>query len=124
MTHSTINSYRDLKVWQSARSWVTNIYRVTATLPNDERFGLTAQLRRAAVSVPSNIAEGHARRQTQVFVNHLAIARGSVAEVETQLTIASDLGYLDSDTIAPLLRGADEISRMITGLQRSLQNAS
>jgi len=124
MTNNAIHSYRDLKVWQSARSWVTNIYRVTAALPSDERYGLTAQLRRAAVSVPSNIAEGHARRQTQVFVNHLAIARGSVAEVETQLTIAADLGYLDSDTIAPLLHGADEISRMITGLQRSLQSAS
>ncbi len=123
MGDTAIKSYRDLKVWQAARCWVVATYRVTATLPGDERYGLTSQIRRAAVSVPSNIAEGHARRQTNVFINHLAIARGSIAEVETQLVIAVDLEYLDSDTIAPLLRGADEISRMITGLQRSLQSA-
>jgi four helix bundle protein len=117
-----VNSFRDLKVWQEARILATEVYKIAAIFPSDERFGLISQLQRAAVPVASNIAEGHGRRQTQAFINHLSIARGSVAEVETQLIIACDLGYADSDKIAPLLSQADEISRMITGLQRSLQN--
>ncbi len=122
MADEAINSYQDLKVWQDARLLATQIYRLTAGFPQEERYGLISQLRRAAVSIASNIAEGHGRRQTQAFLNHLSIARGSVCEIETQLIIASDLGFVRPDTIKPLLARSDEISRMITGLQRSLQS--
>lgn len=122
MAESKIQSYQELKVWQASRELAKHVYQMTAGFPGEEKFGLTSQLRRAAVSIASNIAEGHGRRQTQAFINHLSIARGSVSEVETQLIIASDLGYLAPDRITPLLSLADEISRMITGLQRSLQS--
>jgi four helix bundle protein len=88
-------SYRDLVAWQRAVELVTHVYRVTKTFPNDERFGLTSQLRRAAVSVPSNIAEGQGRFSRGEFKQFLGHARGSLLEMETQITIATNLGYLD-----------------------------
>jgi four helix bundle protein len=98
---------------------VIAVYKVTKTFPKTELYGLTSQLQRAVVSVPSNIAEGHALKQTQAYVRHLAIASGSLAELETQLEIADRLGYLASES-SPIFEQADEVGRMLAGLRRSL----
>ncbi|MBW8303446.1 MAG: four helix bundle protein [Brevundimonas sp.] len=97
------------------------MYAATRGWPQDERFGLISQVRRAAVSVPSNIAEGCARRSTAEFVRFLSIARGSLAEVETQIIIATRLSYLDQTSQTSLLEAADEISRMLAGLIAKLE---
>ncbi|ADE12746.1 four helix bundle protein [Sideroxydans lithotrophicus] len=114
--------YSDLVVWQKAMDLVTSIYKITAVFPNDERFGLTSQIRRAAVSVPSNIAEGHGRKATGAYLNHISIALGSVMELETQLQIALRLNFVDSDTCIVLLSQTDEIGRMLGGLKKSIAN--
>jgi four helix bundle protein len=113
-------NYRDLRVWDTAMSLVLEVYRITDSFPQAERFGLTSQLRRAAVSVPSNIAEGHARTTRGEYKNCLSIARGSVVEVEVQLTLAEQLGYVQSSGLAKALDHCDAISRMITNLKRAL----
>src|SRR5258708_1498266 len=92
-----IKSYRDLETWQTAMGLVAQIYRVTKIFPKDELYSLTSQLRRAAVSVPSNIAEGQGRDSTKEFLHHLSIAHGSLCEVETQLLIAQRLEYLSGE---------------------------
>src|SRR5687768_8199034 len=107
------NGYRDLKVWQKAIHMITDVYRITESFPADERFGLTAQMRRAAVSVDSNIAEGHGRTTRGEYGNHLSIARGSLKEVETLLEIAHRLGMLDTLTHERLQAQCSEISRML-----------
>ena len=89
--------HKRLKVWQDARRLVKSVYGITQSFPQSEQFGLTSQLRRAAVSVPSNIAEGSCRETPQEFARFLVIARGSAAEVDTQLTLAEDVGYVSSD---------------------------
>jgi four helix bundle protein len=116
----TVHSYRDLEVWQRAMTLVEGCYGAAKQLPDDERFGLSAQLRRAAISVPSNIAEGSCR-PTRAFVNHVTIALGSLAEVETCLEIAVRLGYLTGSRAGPLLDLAGEGGRMLHGLARSLK---
>lgn len=116
-----VRRYRDLVVWQKALAWVEGVYAFTGNWPVDERFGLTSQIRRSAVSVPSNIAEGCARRTTPEFLRFLAIARGSLAEAETQLIIAGRLGYLAQDSLSGLLQASDEISRMLAGLITKLE---
>ena len=109
-------SYRDLVAWKKARVLVAEIYKVTRGFPKDELYGLTNQLRRAAVSVPSNIAEGQARYSRREFHHFLNNARGSLAEVETQLMIANDLGYLASEEANFLLGKASELGRILNGL--------
>ena len=116
-----VRRYRDLIVWQKAVDWVAAVYAATQGWPSDERYGLTSQVRRAAVSVPSNIAEGCARRSTADFVRFLLIARGSLAEVETQLIIAERLGYVGGNALASLHDSVDEISRMLAGLITKLE---
>ncbi|WP_439470980.1 four helix bundle protein [Brevundimonas sp.] len=113
--------YRDLLVWQKAVVWVESVYKVTGTWPSEERFGLTSQIRRAAVSIPSNIAEGCTRRSTGDFVRFLLIAKSSLAEAETQLIIAGRLAYIDTAQQSALLDAADEVSRMIAGLINKLE---
>ncbi len=113
--------YRDLDVWKFSVDWVEAIYRATTTWPSEERFGLTSQVRRAAVSVASNIAEGAARRSTGEFLQFIGMARGSLAEAETQLLIASRLGYLETTQTETLLASADRISRMLVSLAASLK---
>ena len=115
-----IRSYRDLIVWQKSIELVDAVYRATANFPKNEIYALTSQLRRAAISVPSNIAEGHARKSTREFVNFLSIARGSLAEVETQIVIAKRLGYLDDALEADTFSKTTEIGRLMAGLARSL----
>ncbi len=115
-----VKSYRDLQVWQKAMDVVEVVYRMTRTFPREEQFGLTSQMRRAAVSVPSNIPEGQGRHTTQAFQNHLSIAYGSLQELETQMMLANRLGYIDQPTQDTLLDHTAEIARMLNGLQRSL----
>ena len=116
-----VRHYRGLLVWQKAVDWVEAVYATTAAWPTDERFGLTSQIRRAAVSIPSNIAEGAARRSTPDFLRFLSISRASLAEAETQLIIAERLGYIDAVALTALLDAADEISRMSSGLISKLE---
>jgi len=116
------NDYRQLIVWQKAMDFVEVLYRTTALFPKEELYGLTAQMRRAAVSIPSNIAEGQGRDTAADFVRFLSIARGSVKEVETQVLIARRLGYVDHDKETELTASTDELSRLLTGLKASLSN--
>jgi four helix bundle protein len=117
-----IKSFRDLIVWQKAMGFVVETYKASAAFPSDERFGLTAQLRRAAVSIPSNIAEGHGRESTREFLNFLSIAYGSLNEAQTQIMIAEKLSFLSSDRTANLLALAGEVAKLINGLCSSLKN--
>lgn len=100
---------------------VTTVYEASLRFPREERFGLTSQLRRSAISVPSNIAEGQARATTGQFQQFLGMARGSLAEVETQVQIAQNLGYLEVPACTRLLDDAAEVGRMINGLISSLR---
>jgi four helix bundle protein len=114
------SSFRDLKVWQAAMMLVEEIYRASAVFPRDERFGLTAQIRRAAVSIPSNIGEGKRRRRDRAFLYHLDIALGSQAEVEVQLEIAKRVGFLKAADHRRLDALTAEVGRMLNGLITSL----
>lgn len=109
-------SYRDLVAWQKSMDLVTAIYRATAAFPKDELFGITSQLRRAAVSIPSNIAEGQGRLGGREFRFFLGQARGSLMEVETQLQISANLGYLEKEQTRRLLQSCAEIGRVVNGL--------
>jgi four helix bundle protein len=119
-TRMMVNSFRDLLVWQKAMSLVERVYVVTERFPRAEQYGLTAQLRRAAVSIPSNIAEGHARR-TGYFLNHLNMAIGSEAELQTQLELAYRLKLTGEANVEPLLEYAAEVGRMLHGLVASIE---
>jgi four helix bundle protein len=116
-----VRSYRDLVVWQKAVEFVTEIYRLTYTFPKEEMFGLMSQMRRAAVSIPSNIAEGHGRLSRKEYIYLLGNARGSLAELETQVIIAVNLGYLDEGMMDRLLEQAGELGRILNGLLASLR---
>jgi four helix bundle protein len=117
----TIKSYKDLKVWQVAIDMVVDIYRLTAKFPRNESFGLVSQIQRATVSIPSNIAEGHARGTSREFHHYLSITLGSTAELETQLIIASKLGYLEQTTANEMLERIDKLGKMIRALQKSVK---
>jgi len=117
----TIQSYRDLKVWQAGRSITKQVYLVTRDLPSEEKFGLTSQMRRAAVSIPSNIAEGWARHYPAEFVQFLRTANGSLAELETQLTLAVDLQFLPEAKVNPILLECRSLGRQILALERSIK---
>jgi len=117
-------SYRDLIAWRKAMDLVTEIYGVTRAFPQDERYGLTNQLRRAAVSVPSNIAEGQARFSRKEFHHFLSHARGSLVEIETQLMIAQNLGYLLTKQVNALLEHTAELGRVLNGLIASIKSAA
>ena len=112
-----MQGHRDLKVWQKAMELVTEIYGVTALFPKHEMFGLTQQLRRAAVSIPSNLAEGHGRSSRREFHQYVSQARGSLCEVETQLEIARNLKYVESHSADILLTKAGEVAKMLNGLR-------
>lgn len=113
-------SYKDLIAWQKAMDLVTATYRSTARFPKEEQFGLTSQLRRAAVSIPSNIAEGQGRLSEREFRYFLGQARGSLMEVETQLQIAKNLGYIEAEQTKELLESCAEVGRILNGLMASI----
>ena len=110
-----MNIHKDLLVWQRAIDFVTQVYKLTSEFPNHEMYGLTSQLRRASISIPSNIAEGAARKSDKEFVRFLYIARASAAEVETQFIISENLGYVLSDK-SNLKKELLSISKMLTAL--------
>lgn len=112
---------KDLVVWQKAMELVVIVYELTKLFPKTEVYGLASQVQRAAVSIPSNIAEGQGLKQTQAYVRHLAIASGSLAELETQLEIAYRLGYLGADNKS-VVEKTSEVGRLLAGLRRSLQS--
>ena len=112
--------YKQLLVWQKGMALAKEIYRLTAKFPSDERFGLVAQMRRAAVSVPSNIAEGQARQSTKEFLQFLSHASGSLAEVETQLLLSIDLGYCKKEDTAVAAGLIEELQKMLPALRRKL----
>jgi four helix bundle protein len=117
-----VRTFRDLIAWQKSMTLARMIYRATMAMPADERFGLVSQMRRSAVSIPSNIAEGHARQSRADYLKHLRIARGSLAEVDTQYELATSLSMLSHDqTLEDLLQETD---RVLQGLIRSLENKS
>jgi len=116
--HCMITSHKDLIVWQKAVALAGKVYAATRRLPRDERFGLSLQLRRAAISIPSNIAEGSARRTRAEFVQYLHVARGSLSEVETQMLIVRDQGLLRASDC--LLEDIAEIGRMLNALMSRL----
>ena len=115
-----VKSYEDLIVWQKSMDVVELVYRATKSFPKEELYGLTNQIRRAAVSIPSNIAEGHARNSTAEFRHFLSIAQGSKAEVETQIQIAQRLDYLSSPQVQEILSLLKEISKMLAALKIKL----
>ncbi len=112
--------YRDLIAWQKAMTLVTETYRLTGRWPTQERFGLTLQARRAAVSVPANIAEGSGRTGPRHLRNHRSIAHGSLCELETHILVARDLGFAENPETEALLERSEEVGRIIRGLLKSL----
>ena len=113
----SMRGHRDLVAWQKAMSLVTEIYTLTRTFPREELYGLVSQFRRAAVSIPSNLAEGYSRNSRNEFHHFVGQARGSLAEVETQIEIAQNLGYVSGKPSAQILTRIDEIGRLLTGLR-------
>jgi len=111
-----------LDVWKQSVTMVTSIYEVTKTFPSEERFGLTSQIRRAGVSIPANIAEGAARQSDKEFCQFLSIAQGSASELETELLIARNLGYLSPAEYDRVYEEINVIARMLVGLARSVRN--
>ena len=117
---TSLRSYRELIVWQKSMDLAVRIYSLTRQFPVDERYGITSQMRRAAYSIPANIAEGQARRTTGEFLQSLGVARGSLAELETFLTLSERLALMRSETCESLLNDCAEINKMLHALMRSL----
>ena len=113
-------TFHDLVAWQKAMELVVEIYKATSIFPKDELYGLTSQLRRAGVSVPSNIAEGQGRNSPREFAQFLSIAYGSLCEIETQLLIANQLNYLPDSQLHALVIRVNEVARLVNGLSNSL----
>jgi four helix bundle protein len=119
-----MESVRELKIWQKSMDLVEACYRLSAALPADERFGLISQIRRAATSIPANIAEGFGRWNTREFGRFLAISCGSLRELETHIIITQRLGYVSETKSGPILRASDELARMLFRMrERVLNNA-
>lgn len=115
-----IQDYKDLVVWQKAIILAEDIFNVTSRFPDSQRYVLVPQLQRRALSIPSNIAEGRSRHSTNDFIYHLNIARGSLAELETQMILSCRLGFIEDSTLQKILKAAGEIRRMLFGLRESL----
>lgn len=115
-----VHSYRDLVAWQRAVQLVVRCYQLSGDFPKSEAYGLTSQIRRAAVSIPANIAEGHGRKHTREYVRRLSIAFGSLMELETHLMIAEQLNLISADAASAALAEADAIGKMLASLKRAL----
>jgi len=115
-----VKTYQELIVWQKAMDLIASVYKVSRTFPREEVYALTSQIRRAAVSIASNIAEGQGRRTTSDFLRHLSIAYGSLLETETQLLIAKRLRYLGNTNLEEVMNQTAEVGRLLNGLMASL----
>ena len=115
-----INSYKDLNVWQKSMELARIVYSIVKLLPREELYALSDQMRRAVISIPSNIAEGYYRNSTRDYIRFLSIAKGSLGEIGTQLMLCEDFGYLKNEQITPALRKCDEIGKMLTMLINNL----
>ena len=118
-----VRSYRELIAWQKAMDFVEEVYRMTRGFPKEELYGITSQVRRAAISIPSNIAEGQGRQTTGEFRQFLGQARGSLCETETQILLSERLGYLDRETAIVVIEQASEVGRILNGLLSSLEGS-
>lgn len=116
-----VNSYRDLRVWREGMTLAKGCYLLTKGFPREELFGLTSQIRRAAASVPANIAEGYGRESTGEYIHFLRIAQGSLKELETHLLLAGEVGVCSLEAVQPALTQADQLGRMLRSLLRTLQ---
>jgi len=117
-----MKTHKDLDVWKDGISFVTKVYKMTSSFPKEEMYGITSQIRRAAISIPSNTAEGAARKTTNEFRQFLYIALSSAAELNTQLIISHNLEFMDKDNTDKLNSDLDSLSRRIQGLIKSLKN--
>ena len=117
-----LRNYKELKVWQKSYGLCLEIYRITAGFPKEEKYGLTSQIRRSVVSIPSNIAEGYGRKTTMDYIRMLHISYGSVCELETQVLLAGDLGFIEKDSSHTLNKNIAEIERMLKALIKSLED--
>jgi len=115
-----MKTYRDLQAWQKSMTLVTEIYKILKSFPKDEIYGLTSQMKRCAISIPSNMAEGYGRNSTNEYIHFLRIATGSLYELQTQLEISTNLNYLDKDSFDKLYESSREIERMLSSLIRKL----
>ena len=120
----SLKTYRELEAWQVAMQLVEEVYLATKEFPGDERFGLTSQLRRAAVSVPTNIAEGYGRTHRGDYLRFLSIARGSLCEIETLLTISVKIGACQRDSLVPIWETAQSTGRLLRALSNALKSES
>ena len=117
-----IQSYKELIVWQKAMDMVADVYKLTKNLPKEELFALTNQIRRAAISVPSNIAEGYGRQSKKEYLQFLSIANGSVCEIETQLLLCVKIGYLSEERINDTIQTLTEIGKMLFTMKQKLNS--
>ena len=115
---ANVKTHKDLDVWRKSMDFVTKLYKTTAVFPKEEMYGLSSQMRRAAVSIPSNIAEGAARKSNKEFIQFLHIALGSTVEIETQLIISKNLKFIDEELFVILDKERNEIGRILYGLIR------
>jgi four helix bundle protein len=115
-----VTHYKELKIWQKGMSLAKSVYRLTVRFPAEEKFGLSAQMRRAAVSVPSNIAEGQARHGTREFLQFLSHTSGSLAELETQILLSADLGYCSAADVKLVSDEITEMQKMVAAIRRKL----
>lgn len=117
-----IKNYKDLTVWQRAYQLCLTVYNATKEFPKEERYGLISQIRRAAVSLPSNIAEGNGRKSRTEYIQFLYIAYGSICELETQILLAGDLNYAGKESLKTVMKDIGDVERMLKGLIKSLKN--
>ena len=117
-----LKNYKELKVWQKSYKLCLDVYKRTGSFPKEEIYGLVSQIRRSAVSVPSNIAEGYGRKTTADYTRFLYIAYGSLCELETQIMLSNDLGFLEPGNLENLIADLSEVERMLKALIRSLEN--
>jgi four helix bundle protein len=117
-----LRNYKELKVWQKSYQLCLEVYKITRGFPSEEKYGLTSQIRRAAVSVPSNIAEGYGRKTTREYVRSLYLAYGSNCELETQILLSGDSGYMRAQEKESFQRNIGEVERMLKALIKSLEN--
>jgi four helix bundle protein len=117
-----LSNYKELKVWQKSYQLCLNIYKITKDFPKEEKYGLISQIRRATVSVPSNIAEGYGRKTTPEYIRFLYMAYGSNCELETQILLSQDLGYVSVEDTIRLQENIREVERMLKALIKSLEN--